>query len=244
MPRSTGESLPDLVIPEIPLSSGRWTIMRELKALAVAGLDMFVIWQSCCLVLELPAMYSLEHVVSTDRSREPWLAFHCRSAALFRVRILLSLSFLETIIGSRPLASASLLFFYSGSIVTNARALLLSLSFRRGPRAPRTYMHPWGWWLFPLWHEWRLCSAGVSISKAWPTCMCVSPVHEAPGDERWSVKQARRPPRPPRRPGGLACSGAWSMLRSLPVIMGRGQDSIQPLGNILAPDLAKRPGLP
>lgn len=56
--------------------------------------------------------------------------------------------------------------------------------------------------------------------------------------------------RPPIRMGWER-QGWWSgMLRSLacvrrlPIVMGLGQDSIQPFGTILTPNLAKKPRLP
>lgn len=72
---SAGESVLDSVNAQMPLSSGRWAITRELKALAFAVVDLFVIWWSCWLVLELPAVYSLEHVdLSGEQGSHDWLS--------------------------------------------------------------------------------------------------------------------------------------------------------------------------
>ena len=66
---SVGESVLDSANLQMPLNSGRQTVTMELKVLAFAGMDLFMVWQSCWLVLELAAMYSFEHVVSRDDPR-------------------------------------------------------------------------------------------------------------------------------------------------------------------------------
>lgn len=40
-------------------------------------------WQPCWLVLDLPALFSLQHVVSRDGAGDSSLAFQCWSKALF-----------------------------------------------------------------------------------------------------------------------------------------------------------------
>lgn len=50
---SAGESVLDSVSPQMPLNPARWTITRELKALAFAGADLFGCgspagWSSSC----------------------------------------------------------------------------------------------------------------------------------------------------------------------------------------------------
>lgn len=64
-----GESVLGSASPQMPLNSGRRTVPTELKVVAFAGTDLFVVWQSCWSVLELAAMYSPEHVVSGDDPR-------------------------------------------------------------------------------------------------------------------------------------------------------------------------------